>query len=110
MKPLTCIAWIALSLSTAACSDRDAAPADTAAAPAAAAPEPIEPAASQDSATPPATPTGACEGLTGQARTDCLTLAGPISRPPTTTDPATTEPTLTNPTPDASDAATPPTP
>lgn len=122
MKLLTLSALAALTLSMAACDRRDA--------------EPIEPAETADTAVvdtpaatmptdattsmPPPANTGACEGLTGQALTDCLTQAGPISTPPgadpSLTDPAASPatdaagtPTDTDvPTPSDADATTPP--
>lgn len=113
MKLLTLSALVALSLSMAACNQRDA-ESETAAASAEAgtgpgavdAPDAISPGDpnAMDPMMPPATTGGACEGLTGQALTDCLNQAGPTSAP-TMTDP--TAPT----TDDAavpSDTATPP--
>lgn len=117
MKPLTLCALIALSLSMTACNEREAEPVDAATPGAAMTPAPADtpPPTTTDPAMPPPMNTGACEGLTGQAFTDCLDRAGPTSAPPTTTDPATTEPSLTNPTPTddagaATDPATPPQP
>ncbi|WP_189456506.1 hypothetical protein [Cognatilysobacter bugurensis] len=110
MKTLTLCALIALSMSMTSCSERDVEPVDAAAPQASAPAVDTAPAATNE---PVAVPmhTGACEGLTGQALTDCLNHAGPTSAPPTTTDPATTEPSLTNPTPNdgaaSSDAALP---
>lgn len=113
MKPLTVFALIALSLLVAACSDRGDTPVEPAMPEAVTTPAPA-PAAPADPAAAPAN-TGACEGLTGQALSDCLNFGGPISAPPTTVDPATTEPTLTdsaatNDTGRSADPATPPQP
>ena len=102
MKTLTLCALMTLSLSMTACGDRDVEPVEPATPEAAITPAPVDaaPATTTDPAmTPAPTNGGACEGLTGQALTDCLNRAGPTSAPPTTTDPATTEPTLTDPTP-----------
>lgn len=120
MKTLTLCALITLSLSMTACGDREAEPVAPATPDTAMTPAPMDtaPAATTDPVTPPPMNTGACEGLTGQALTDCLNQAGPTSAPPTTTDPATTEPTLTDPTPtndtgvstEPADTTTPPQP
>lgn len=85
MKLLTLPALAVLSLSMLGCDRRDA--------------EPVEPAGTADTAmvdtpsatmptdttttTPPTTSAGACEGLTGQALTDCLNQAGPTMSDPT---------------------------
>lgn len=100
MKTLTLCALMTLSLSLAACADRDAERVEPAMPDAATTPAPMDtaPTTATDPATTPPMNSGACEGLTGQALTDCLNRAGPTSAPPTTTDPATTEPTLTDPT------------
>ena len=108
MKLLTLPALVVLSLSMAACDRRDAEPvepastADTAAVDTPAATMPTD----TTTATPPATTAGACEGLTGQALTDCLNQAGPTSTPPAATDPAMTDPTAPPP-PTTNDAGTP---
>jgi hypothetical protein len=123
MKLLTLPALVVLSLSMAACGGRDA--------------EPIEPAGAGDTAAidtptatmptdstgatmptdstgamPPATTAGACEGLTGQALTDCLNQAGPTTGPnetPTTNEAGMTDDTGADvPLPENADATTPP--
>jgi hypothetical protein len=100
MKLLTLPALVVLSLSMAACDRRDAEPlepagaADTAAVDTPSATMPVD-----TTTTPPATTAGACEGLTGQALTDCLNQTGPA------TDPAMTDPT-TNGTGTTNDAGT----
>lgn len=105
MKLLTLSVLLALSLSMAACDQREAetvAPAASAEAgvgPGAVdAPDAISPGdpAVAGEVMPPTTTGGACEGLTGQALTDCLAQAGPISAP-----------TLTDPTAPATDGAVP---
>ncbi|MFC0676788.1 hypothetical protein ACFFGH_02835 [Lysobacter korlensis] len=106
MKLLTLLALVALSLSMTACNDREAeavappASAEAGVGPGAVdAPDVISPAdpAAAGAALPPAgTVIGACEGLTGQALTDCLNQAGPTSAPtmvdPTAPTDATTPP------------------
>lgn len=115
MKLLTLPALVVLSLSMAACDRRDAEPiepagtADTAAVDTPAATMPTD----TTTATPPATTAGACEGLTGQALTDCLNQAGPTNDPnappPTTNEADTLNETGTDvPQPENTDATTPP--
>jgi hypothetical protein len=123
MKLLTLPALVVLSLSMAACGGRDA--------------EPVEPAGAGDTAaidtptatmptdttgatmptdstgaTPPATTAGACEGLTGQALTDCLNQAGPTTdpnAPPTMNESGTMDDAGTDLSqPENTDATTPP--
>lgn len=116
MKLLTLPALVVLSLSMAACDRRDAEPveptgaADTAAVETPAATMPTD----TTTAMPPTTMAGACEGLTGQALTDCLNQAGPTTTdpnapPPTTNEAGTMDDTGTDvPLPENTDATTPP--